>query len=67
MITELLDPRDTVSAGQAIVLPDIGSKLAADTYTYHPVWIRVYCPGNAPAQIREGQKIRTYFDENKVG
>lgn len=58
---------DTVSAGQSIVLPDIGSKLAADTYTYHPVWIRVYCPGNAPAQIREGQKIRVYFDENKVG
>lgn len=58
---------DSVTAGQSIVLPNIGSTSAADTYTFHPIWIRVYCPGNAPAQIREGQSIRVYFDEKKVG
>jgi hypothetical protein len=58
---------DSVTVGQSIVLPNIGSTSAADTYTFHPIWIRVYCPGNAPAQIREGQSIRVYFDEKKVG
>lgn len=58
---------DTVQNGQSIALPDIGSTLAADTYTFHPLWIRVYCPGAAPAQIREGQTLRVYFNEKKVG
>lgn len=57
---------DTVSAGQSIVLPDIGSILASDTYTYYPFWVRVYCPGDTAAQIRTGQTIKIYFEENKV-
>ena len=58
---------DSVLAGQSIALPDIGSTLAADTFTFYPLWIRVYCPGGAPAQVREGQSIKVYFDEKKVG
>lgn len=58
---------DAVSAGQSIAIPDIGTTLAADTYTYHPIWVRVYCPGNSPAQIREGQKVQIFYNEKKVG
>ena len=58
---------DSVSAGQSISLPDIGSSEVADTTTYHPIWIRVYCPGDSAVQRRLGQKIRLYFSENNVG
>lgn len=58
---------DSVRGGQSIGIPDIGSSSAADTYTYHPIWVRVYCPGEAPAQIREGQTIRVWFNEKLVG
>lgn len=58
---------DSVKPGQSIAIPNIGNTLAADTYTYHPIWVRVYCPGQAPAQIREGQTIRIFFNEKKVG
>lgn len=58
---------DSVRSGESITLEDIGSTVAADTYTFHPFWVRVYCPGNAPAQVREGQSIRVWFNEHKVG
>lgn len=58
---------DVVTADSAIRIPDIGNSLAADTSTFHPVWIRVYCPGGSPAQIREGQRIKLSFSEKKVG
>lgn len=58
---------DSVRSGESISIGDIGSTVAADTYTFHPFWIRAYCPGNSPAQIREGQAVRVWFDERKVG
>ena len=58
---------DSVTAYQAISLPDIGNNTVADTVTYHPFWVRVYCPGNSSAQIRESQVIRVFYDERKVG
>jgi hypothetical protein len=56
-----------VKPGDSISLPDIGSTDAADTSTYHPIWIRVFCPGNAPAQIRENQSLVITFYERVVG
>jgi hypothetical protein len=58
---------DEVRSGEPLALPNIGSTLAADTYTFHPIWIRVYCPGGVAAQIRENQRIRIQFYEKKVG
>lgn len=58
---------DSVSSGESLVIPDIGSTIAADTYTYHPIWVRVYCPGNTNAQIREGQLLKVSFSDFKVG
>jgi hypothetical protein len=58
---------DEVRSGEPLSIPDIGTTAAADTSTYHPVWIRVYCPGDTAAQIRESQRIRLSFYEKKVG
>jgi hypothetical protein len=47
-----------VPVDPVISIPDIGDTMAADTFTYHPIWVRIVCPGNVPAQIREPHKIK---------
>jgi len=58
---------DKVNSGEAIALPDIGDTTLADTYTFHPLWIRVYCPGGQAAQRRQDQTIVVTAYERKVG
>lgn len=58
---------DAVRPSEPIVIPDIGTTALADTFTYHPIWIRIFCPGNEPAQIRENQKLKVSFFKRKVG
>lgn len=58
---------DEIRSGESLVLPDIGTTLAADTYTFHPIWVRVYCPGGQAAQLRENQRVRLSYYEKKVG
>jgi len=58
---------DTVLPNGLLELPDIGSTLLADTFTYHPIWVRVYCPGNTSAQRRLNQTIRISSFERNVG
>lgn len=57
----------SVAPGTPIELPDIGDTYAADTYTYYPVWVRMYCPGGSPASIRTDQKLVCTCSEQKVG
>ena len=53
---------DLVKSGDSIGIPDIGSTQAADTFTNHPIWVRIYCPGNESAQIRENIQLKvSYF------
>lgn len=47
-----------VPVDPVIFIPDIGNTSAADTFTYHPIWVRIVCPGAVPAQIREPHKIK---------
>ena len=56
-----------VRSGEPLILPDIGTTDAADTYTYHPVWVRVFCPGGIAAQLREAQRLRLSYFSKKVG
>jgi hypothetical protein len=58
---------DQVRAGDAIAIPDIGSTTLADTSTYHPIWVRVFCPGETAAQIRENQTVQVFYFERNVG
>jgi hypothetical protein len=52
---------DLVNSGSAIILPDIGTIEAADTFTNHPVWVRIYCPGGEEAQIRENMQLKLTY------
>ena len=52
---------------EELVLPDIGTTEEGDTFTYHPVWIRVFCPGNSRAEIRRNQSIKVIGFGNLVG
>jgi len=49
---------DSVKNNEPLNLPDIGSSEAADTHTYYPVWVRVFCPGNTEAKIKENTTLR---------
>lgn len=57
---------DTAKPDVPLALPDIGSTVAADTTTYHPIWVRVIAPA-APAQRRSSQTINITGRENNVG
>jgi hypothetical protein len=57
---------DTIESGEEIVIPDIGSEIAADTSTFHPIWFRVFCPGGEEAQIRENIYFEISFNEKQV-
>ena len=52
---------DMIQSGSAIEIPDIGTLEGADTFTNHPIWVRVYCPGNEPAQIRENIQLNISY------
>jgi hypothetical protein len=58
---------DEIKSGEPLMIPDVGSTIAADTSTYHPIWIRIYCPGNTAAQLRDNQRVRLSYYESKVG
>ena len=58
---------DQAISGESIYLPDIGTSAAANTYTYHPVWIRVFVPGNTQASVIESFILRLYYFPKVVG
>ena len=58
---------DLIRSGDALTIPDIGTTEAADTYTNHPIWIRVYCPGAEPAQLRENMQVKVSYFIRMVG
>lgn len=57
---------DSVDSGEEINLPDIGTEIASDTSTYHPVWFKVFCPGGEVPQIRENIYLEISFNEKQV-
>tara|TARA_Y100001973_G_scaffold39802_1_gene59617 strand:- start:10642 stop:11433 length:792 start_codon:yes stop_codon:yes gene_type:complete len=58
---------DYVKTGSTIIIPDIGTCEAADTFTNHPIWARIYCPGGEAAQIRENMQIKIKYSVKEVG
>ena len=54
----------TLPPAAAINIPDIGTSSRADTIRRHPIWIRIFCPGNTPAQIKENIYVElTYYEK----
>jgi hypothetical protein len=58
---------DRMRSGDGVELPDIGTTEAADTFTNHPIWVRVYCPGGEMAQLKENMRLKISYFERKVG
>ena len=58
---------DMIDSGASIFIPDIGTCEAADTFTNHPVWVRIYCPGGEDAQIRENMQLDITYYVREVG
>jgi hypothetical protein len=58
---------DSISSAQSVVIPDIGDTNAGDDSTYHPVWLRVYCPGNLDAHRRLGHTLKISYQDRVVG
>lgn len=50
-----------------ISIPDIGSQYIPDTDTYHPVWIRVFCPGHTTPDIKKDMNFSLMFFRKLVG
>lgn len=56
---DLIDPNDPVS------LSDLGETGSADTTTYRPFWVRIYCPPGTPAQVLDQFRLHiTYLRRN---
>lgn len=50
-----------------IPIPDIGNNLNSETTTYHPIWIRVFCPGHTNPKIRQDMKFKLKYLKKLVG
>ena len=60
------DEWDEIENGQSISIPDIGTIEGSDTFTNHPVWIRVYCPGLSESQIKENMFLQLEYKQESV-
>ena len=54
---------NSINVNEAIQLPDIGGDDNADTTTYHPIWIRVYCPGYTDPTIKKDVSLKISYIE----
>lgn len=58
---------DVVRSGESVTIPDIGTTEAADMHTYHPIWLRVFVPGDTGAQYRPNYTVELKGIIKKVG
>lgn len=56
-----------VNSGDSLQIPNIGSTDLADTNTYHPIWVRIYVPGNTAANIYDNYAITVSYFSRVVG
>ena len=54
-----------VDVAQEAVMSNIGSAGNPDSDP-KPFWIRVYCPGKTPAQLKTGFKIEVVYNERNI-
>lgn len=55
-----------ITSGQSITVEDIGTESEGNDSEYRGFWIRIYCPGNSPAQNRTAQRINVVYKEGVV-
>ncbi len=52
-----------VKPGDSIRIPDIGTEELPDTVRNHPIWIRIFCPGNTEAHIKDNMSVSISYYE----
>lgn len=50
-----------------ISIPNIGTQFIPDTTTYHPIWIRVFCPGHTSPKIKRDMNFKLKYFKKLVG
>ena len=55
-----------VTVNSELQLADIGTTNAADTSTYHPVWMRIYCPGGTTPEVKTNMSLTLKYDKRLV-
>ena len=55
-----------IAPGLELQLPNIGSISAGDTSTDFPCWVRISCPGNQSAQLKQNLQLKLLFLERNV-
>ena len=60
------DEWSEVLVNDTLSMPDIGSTNAADTATYHPIWVRIYCPGGTDPQIKKNMSLSVSYEKRLV-
>jgi len=58
---------DAVTNGATLSMSNIGSTAAADTSTFFPVWVRMFCPGGEAAQINNDYGLQIDALPRSVG
>ena len=56
-----------IMVNSEISIPDIGSQFAPDTDIYHPIWIRVFCPGHTTPDIKKDMSFKLKYFRKLVG
>lgn len=52
-----------INVNEILNIPNIGTKMEADTTSYKPVWVRVYCPGYTDPTIRTDISLSVSYKE----
>ena len=50
-----------------IQIGNIGSSSVANTESFYPIWIRVFCPGHTEPQIKNNISISLVYSKKEVG
>lgn len=60
------DEWSEILVNDSLSVPNIGSSASADTATYHPVWVRIYCPGGTDPQIKKNMSLSISYEKRLV-
>lgn len=55
-----------IQINEEVSIPDIGNSQSANTDSYFPINVRVYCPGKTESQIRNDLSLSLRYIQNVV-
>lgn len=55
-----------INVNETLSIPAIGTSELADTTSYKPIWVRVYCPGYTDPTIRTDISLNVSYKESVI-